>query len=219
MKIAMINASPRLLIRRNDTCTANTVLQDCRRLLRRSHLHDFEDFHLKTAYLSDKDKKALFDCDIWLLSFPVYMMGLPSHLMAVMQTLEQEAAERGPREIRVYALANTDLYEGNNAYPAFRMLSLWCEACRFSWCGGMGIGGGFLHRSPAVSQIALFRKHTYHRRLSVFAEAVGSGSPILNTNSTPDMSRKSYVLKHNQYYRSEARKQGLAALDITSQPL
>lgn len=218
MKIAMINASPRLMIQKNDICTSNIILQDCRRFLRRFHVHDFEDLHLKTGYLSEKDKAALLSCDTWLIAYPLYMLALPSHLMMIMKTLEEEAQKGLFGEIKVYAIGNMDSYDGNNAYLSFRMLALWCEKCGFAWCGGMGIGGGFQHRVHSVRSIALGGRRTYSRRLSVFAEAISKRIPTLNTNSSPDINRKSFMMQHNQYYRREAKRLGVTVLDISQQP-
>lgn len=100
MKIAMINASPRLLIRKNDVSASYTILQDMRRQLRREHAHDFEDFHVKTASMGSEDIKRLMSCDVWLFSFPVYAGGLPSHLLTFLTQIEELCGQKNILRLR-----------------------------------------------------------------------------------------------------------------------
>jgi len=169
MRIAMINASPKLMIRKQDTSASYVLLQDLRRQLRREHIHDFEDFHVKTGNLDQETFDALLKCDVWVFSFPIYAGGLPSHLLSFLTELDRKMAGLSPEEkvraageraedpdggsaadsvgpsvggtapgaaddsrsgdILVYAIGNGGLFEGNEAYPAFRMIALWCGAC------------------------------------------------------------------------------------------
>ena len=213
MKIAMINASPRLLIRKNDVSASYTILQDMRRQLRREHAHDFEDFHVKTASMGSEDIKRLMSCDVWLFSFPVYAGGLPSHLLTFLTQIEELCGQKEHPEIKVYAVGNGALYEGSAAYPALRMISVWCGKCEFSWCGGLGIGGGPTHLVSSVGQIALGQRRSYYRRLGEFVEAVAKGIPTLNTSCSPDQSRQGYCIKRNRRYRHYAKRNGLTTPD------
>lgn len=219
MKIAMINASPRLMIRKQDTSASYALLQDIRRQLRRDHVHDFEDLHIKTGQVTDEIFRSLMTCEVWLISFPVYAGGLPSHLLTFMTGLQKKLTAEKEKEtafpeINVYAIGNGGLFEGNEAYPAFRMMALWCAASGISWCGGLGVGGGPAHTSQNVSQIALGQRRSYARRLSDFAEAIAKGIPTLNTSCSPDMSRQGYVMRRNRHYRNAARQNGVAASEI-----
>ena len=215
MRIAMINASPRLLVRKNDVSASYVILQDMRRQLRREHVHDFEDFHIKTASLGEADIKRLMTCDVWLLSFPVFAGALPSHLLTFMTKVEELLQKMDHAEIQVYAVGNGALFEGSVSYPAFRMIGVWCQRCGLSWCGGLGVGGGPTHLVPSVGQIALGHRRSYNRRLGDFAEAVAKRIPTLNTSCSPDMSRKGYVVRRNRRYRAAAKKNGLTGIDVS----
>ena len=223
MKIAMINASPKLLIRKQDASASYAILQDIRRELRRDHVHDFEDFHIKTGQPAEETVKLMMSCDVWVISFPIYAGAIPAHFLTFMESVEKTVSElkasgretRDSREIQVYAVGNGGLFEGNEAYPAFRMISLWCAKCGFSWCGGLGVGGGPVHTSQNVSQIALGQRRSYGRRLDDFADAIAKGIPTLNTSCSPDMSRQGYMMRRSRHYRALARENGVVLAETS----
>ena len=218
MKIALINTSPRLLIRKNDTCPVNTALQDARRVLRRHNIHDFEEYHVKTGALAPERLKALLACDVWLIVFPVYSAGLPSHVMTFMQAVEEAVRREAVREIPVYALGVTPLYDGREAYSAFQSLSLWCAACGFNWCGGIGAGGDMTHIGQKMEKVVIGRKRTYMRRLYLFAESIAEGRSCLNAGCTPDQRRSSFVIAFNKAVRRQARSNKLNNFGLREQP-
>ncbi len=217
MKIAMINASPRLMIRKNDTSITNLILQDIRRIVRRNRKNELEDHHLKTGIISDGEIQKLMECDAWLIVFPVLSSGLPSHMLTFMEKIEYEV-ELYQKEIQIYAIGHTPLYEGSEAFPSLHMLTHWCEKCHFSWGGGLGVGASTTHLMSGVTNFTHRRKRGYMRRLSSFGEAVSKGIPILNAGCTTDMNKKTYVLWHNRFIKKAAKNNGIKAVDIKEQP-
>ena len=213
MKIAMINASPRLMIRKNDASVTNIILRDVRRIIRRKRGHELEDHHLKTDRLPDEEIKELMDCDIWVIGYPVFESGLPSHLLSFMERIEKKTA-KGEKEIQIYGIGHTGLYEGSEVFPSLHSLARWCEHCHFSYGGGLGVGADISHLPMGVGQFVYGRRRSYLRKLTVLGEAVSDGAPVLNAGCTTDMSRKTYVLWHNRFVRREARQNGLKAVDI-----
>ena len=151
MKCALINGSPKLVMQKADPSASHIILQDFKKCLRREQIHNTEDFHIKTAVLTEEEIKDLFNCDSWVFSFPIYARGIPSHLLYFMTALEARGI-KADHTIRVYAIANGARYEGSEAYPLLRMMQQWCALCGLSWSGGIGVGGGPLHTEQEIGR-------------------------------------------------------------------
>ena len=75
------------------------------------------------------------------LSFPLYVDGLPSHLVDFLMLAEEYCRSHSCR-FRLYALATNGFVEGKQNQTALRMLEAWCLRSGIAWGGGIGIGGG-----------------------------------------------------------------------------
>lgn len=215
MKIALIDAGPRLLIRKNDSSLSHMMLQDIRRLIRRNRQHEIEEFHFKTGRLSEDLLKSVMGCDIWVMAYPVFSGGLPSHMLGFMQQIEEQGVEN--KEIQVYAIGYTGLFEGSEVFPSLHMLSHWCEHCRISWGGGLGVGAAPSHLDQGLLSLVHGRKRAYFRRLTGLTEAITGAAPILNAACTADISKKTYLIWHNRYIKRLARSHGIKSMEIQEQ--
>ena len=81
--------------------------------------------------------------DAVCLFAPLYVDGLPSHVMEFLMQAE-EYCKNHPCRFRLYALSNNGFIEGNQNRPALHMLQAWCERAGIAWGGGIGIGGGVM---------------------------------------------------------------------------
>lgn len=216
MKYALINGSPKLIMKKADPCASHIILQDFKKLLRREHVHNIEDFHIKTPALTEEEMTDLFSCDAWIFSFPIYARGIPSHLLYFMTTLESKMPKL-TQPIRVYAIANGARYEGSEAYPLLRMMQQWCVSCGLNWCGGIGVGGGPLHTEPDLFKFRFRLHRSYARCLETLAIACGRSAAALNSSCTPDISKKRYVLYINRTLKKKAKSYGLSTLDLDKQ--
>ena len=77
------------------------------------------------------------------LSVPLYVDGLPSHVVEFLGRAEAYCQSH-PCRFRLYALCNNGFVEGKQNLPALRMLQAWCEKTGMPWGGGLGIGGGVM---------------------------------------------------------------------------
>ena len=77
------------------------------------------------------------------LSVPLYVDGLPSHVVEFLGRAEAYCQSH-PCRFRLYALCNNGFVEGKQNLPALRMLQAWCEKTGMPWGGGIGIGGGVM---------------------------------------------------------------------------
>ncbi|MDO4478120.1 MAG: NAD(P)H-dependent oxidoreductase [Lachnospiraceae bacterium] len=214
MKIALINASPRLQMKKHEHTVTSLLLEDVRRLIRKGSQHEFVEFHIKTAYPGEDMIRSILSCDVLVIGFPVYLSGLPAHMLSAMVAIE-EASVWQAKEIMVYAIGHSALYEAAEVFPSLHMLEAWCERCSFNWGGGMAVGAGISHdQKNNVSDLALGRRRTYLRRLTGLTEAISDGVPILNAGCTTDASRNSFLRRYNRMVRKRAREMGVVPADI-----
>ena len=93
-------------------------------------------------YMSDMEKLVsdLADAETIVLCVPLYVDGLPSQVIRLMETFEASA----PAPKKIYVLANMGLYESSQLRNLFSMVRQWCGKMHFEYCGGLGISAGEL---------------------------------------------------------------------------
>jgi len=193
MKAALINGSPRVAIEKTDVSASMTLLAMVKRSLRRSHIHDFEEYHLKTGELSEETKSGLLECDVWIFSFPVYCGGIPSHILSCMKELSSAARERaeGGWPVEVAAAVSGCVFDGFSAQLPLAMLANWCEQNELVWLVGMGAGGGpMLAAHGPYAGIRRWRR--MGRCVNYLCENVAAGRARPNIYCGPGMPRRKY---------------------------
>ncbi|MBD5530740.1 MAG: NAD(P)H-dependent oxidoreductase [Lachnospiraceae bacterium] len=133
MKIALINGSPKM--QRSASATLLEELQ-----LSISETAEVTETALHTSDISEDVWEKLKSADVWVFSYPLYVDGIPGHLLSCLMQLEKEKWQE--KEIRVYGIVNCGFYEGIQAEFALTLLKNWCEKCGFLYAGGIGVGGG-----------------------------------------------------------------------------
>lgn len=133
MKIALINGSPKV-----NNSASGTLLEDLKQYIgEKAEVVDFE-FH--TATISKDVIEELAKTDAWVFAYPLYVDGIPGHLLSCLIQLE-EARLQNP-QIRIYGIVNCGFYEGIQAEFALKLLQNWSLKAGFIWSGGVGVGGG-----------------------------------------------------------------------------
>ncbi len=208
-RTVMINASPKLVMKENIPSSSHAMIQIIKRALRHEKIHDIIDYHIKPGQLPRDEVRPLLECENWIISFPIYFGGVPSHLlkfMADVQSLSTSFIEKGTPSglsapIRVYAVANGALYDGKEAEASFEILENWCNECGFIWGSGLGVGGGPTF-GVAHTVGDLFRiRRSFSRALTSFAMAVSHKKSAGNFYCTPGIRKGRYVLRMNRLQR------------------
>lgn len=133
MKIALINGSPKM-----NQSTSATLLEELQ--LSISETAEVTETALHTSDISEDVWEKLKSADVWVFSYPLYVDGIPGHLLSCL--LQLEKAKWQEKEIRVYGIVNCGFYEGIQTKFALTLLKNWCEKCGFLYAGGIGVGGG-----------------------------------------------------------------------------
>lgn len=133
MKIALINGSPKA-----KHSTSASLLKDLKSFL--SERADMIDVELNKTLVPEKISEQLKTADALVFAFPLYVDGIPAHLLSCL--IELQNTPWPNREIHIYGIVNCGFYKGDQAETALNILQNWCIKAGLIWGGGAGVGGG-----------------------------------------------------------------------------
>ena len=87
--------------------------------------------------------EQLRDAQAVVLGLPLYVDGVPSHVLRFLEEMETFCRENGLK-LRVYCVANNGFIEGKQNEPLMRVFENFCARTGLVWGGGVGIGGGVM---------------------------------------------------------------------------
>lgn len=83
--------------------------------------------------------KALLSVKKIVLGMPMYVDGIPSALLKIMEMMEKiDPAE----DKKIYAVVNMGFYESRQIKNVLKQVRKWSKKCGFSYCGGVAVGAG-----------------------------------------------------------------------------
>lgn len=133
MKIALINGSPKA-----KDSASGVLLEDLKGYLGEKAETVQLGFH--SSGVSEEVIEELSAADAWVFAYPLYVDGIPGHLLSCLIQLEEAGLQN--RQIHIYGIVNCGFYEGTQAALALRLLRNWSIKAGFIWRGGVGVGGG-----------------------------------------------------------------------------
>ena len=86
---------------------------------------------------------SIADADNVVFGLPLYVDGIPSHMLAFMKEMEKFCIGKNI-QLNVYVVSNGGFIEGCQNKPLMQIYENFCKRCNFRWCGGVGIGGGVM---------------------------------------------------------------------------
>lgn len=226
MKGILINGSPK-----RSGSTSGLILEDLRSLL----APDIETGAMavpashpaaSSAYTglrwepSPEELKLLDGSGFLVLSFPLYVDGIPSHFLSFLAELEWQQRHsrllKSSEPIGVYAVVNCGFYEGTQAACALRIVENWCARCGFVYKQGIGCGAG-----PMLPHLKGAPLHKGIRKplgdaLKDMAEQIGrlkEGKDHLISLSFP---RPLYIAAAHIGWKKQGRDHGLSVKDLKS---
>lgn len=135
MKIAYINGSPKKE-KSNSEILIEMLKEQMESKLQGRH------YRINTRYIDEKVCEELFQMDMWVIAFPLYVDAIPSHFLYIMETLEAYGRQLNQDKPKVYLLLNNGFYEGHQNAIAFDVMKNWCVRCDLDYRGGIGLGAG-----------------------------------------------------------------------------
>ena len=134
MKISIINGSPKAG-RSNSEILENYLLS----LLKDNGIRKYYSISVR---LDDKIKNEIYNSDVLIFLFPLYVDGIPSNLLKLFVEFEKEKVVNPAT--RVYCIVNNGFYEGKQNRLAILQIKNWCEKVKADWGQGIGVGAGEL---------------------------------------------------------------------------
>ncbi len=104
----------------------------------------------------------LHDAQAVVFGVPLYVDGIPSHVLRFMEAMEAFCKENG-LHLHVYCIANNGFIEGKQNEPLMQSFEHFCSRAGLAWGGGVGIGGGVMlnvTRILFIADIALLALNT-----------------------------------------------------------
>lgn len=134
MKITIINGSPKT-VKSNSEILGNYLFP----LLKENNIKKYYSIYFQ---LNDKTKNEIYNSDILIFIFPLYVDGIPSNLLKLLVKFEKENVVRP--ETKIYCIVNNGFYEGKQNFLALLHMKNWCKKVNAKWGQGIGIGSGEL---------------------------------------------------------------------------
>ena len=85
----------------------------------------------------------LYDAQTVVFGIPLYVDGIPSHVLRFMEIMESFCKEN-EIHLNVYCIANNGFIEGKQNEPLMQSFEHFCSRAGLAWGGGVGIGGGVM---------------------------------------------------------------------------
>ena len=134
MKISIINGSPKA-IKSNSEILGNYLSS----LLKENKIKKYYSISFR---LNDENKNEIYNSDVLIFLFPLYVDGIPSNLLKLFVEFEKEKVVNPAT--RVYCIVNNGFYEGKQNRLAILQMKNWCEKVKANWGQGIGVGAGEL---------------------------------------------------------------------------
>lgn len=136
MRIAFINGSPKS----KDTASGN-ILKGLKALLENDD-NVITELSFRKPQLEIQEMEQLAECKVLVFAFPLYVDGIPSHLLNCLIQLEAYFTAIKKSDAFVYPLVNCGFYEGHQNKTALEIMKNWCVKSGLKWGQGIGIGSG-----------------------------------------------------------------------------
>lgn len=209
MRIAFINGSPK---RRN---SASQVLLDDLKVCV-STKHEIVNIKLHTSVVSDETLEQLNSMDALVFAFPLYVDGVPAHLLSCLIQIEKSNIKN--KNIQIYGIVNCGFYEGKQADQAMRVLKNWCAKAGFVWGTGVGVGGGGSLAMMAGLKFGTGPKAPIDKTLGVLAEKMVTKQSCEDLYTSVGFPRFLYILAAHSGWRQMIKANGGKKKDLGKRP-
>ena len=154
MKISFINGSPKV-----GTSCSGTLLNQLQKdiLNKGAQIISTEDilvYRINKEPLSDANIAEIIKSDIIVVAFPLYVDGIPRHMLAALYQLEEAFSKVSePQKTSFYGIINNGFSESFQNQHAAAMLNLFCKRAGISFGQIFAVGAGEMLRSMVESNV------------------------------------------------------------------
>lgn len=200
MKIAMISGSPKT------SCSASEeLLRELKECLKGDVIYKDYRFN-KIQIVEGSTIEELGECDALVFSFPLYVDGIPAHLLSCL--IELYNAGIANKDIIVYGISNAGFYEGKQNSIALGILENWCARVGLKWGGGVGVGGGGGLLQMENIPIGKGMKSSLGKAFTKLGESIINATTIENIYISMNLPRWLYKIMAEIGWKSQFKETG-----------
>lgn len=195
MLTVMINGSPKAGL-----SASGCILEEMKNHFPKGR--EFYDMSFRKGTLSETDMEAIKRADSIVIAFPLYVDGVPSHVLRCMEEIRDVQAG-------IYVVCNCGFYEAEQNRHALKIMENWCAANSLEWKRGMGIGGGGSLTILRPSSNSMFT-----RKVSKALKELAGGEPGENIYVSVGLPRPVYKMAAEKNWRKAIKANGLKPSDL-----
>ncbi len=207
MRIAMINGSPKA-----KDSTSGALLEDLQKCISSDLV--IEQFHFIKPEIDETIASKLNSCDVWVFSFPLYVDGIPSHLLSCLCQIEEMSIDN--KNIRVFAIVNSGFYEGIQNAIAIQILKNFCVKLNLKWGMGIGVGGGGSLAYVKSVPLGKGPKTSLGKAFKTLADNLNNNNSFSHDSYlSVDFPRLFYKISAEMGWKQMIKKNGKAVKDLS----
>jgi NAD(P)H-dependent FMN reductase len=149
--------------------------------------------------------EAMRGSDALVFIFPLYVDGLPSHLLRLLDEERDRIAEAAPGAT-VYAVLNNGFYEGRQNALALEMMRSFTVRAGLTWGRGVGVGAGPMTFFAPIGRGPMKRLGA---ALDALAKDIPERAAADDYSFEPNFPKFLYEAAAHHTWRRAARKRGL----------
>lgn len=207
MKIIMINGSPKV-----GESNSGYLLEELKKLVQNDN--EIIEYNIRKESLDEKDLETICNCDTLVFGFPLYVDGLPSHLLQLLANLEAYFKNNDVKNLKVYAVVNCGFYEGEQTHLALDIIKNWCKKANLTYCQGLGTGAGEMLGSIRNVPLGHGPKKNLGNSLNIISKNILKGEGGENMFISPNLPRIAFRLCANYFWNMKAKGNGLNKKDL-----
>ena len=206
MNILLLNGSPKA-----KNSSSGVILDE---------LKSYFDGHTVTEYafhasapITQLPLDLLIRQDAIVFAFPLYVDGIPSHLLRSLMEMEHNW-KGNPTELMVYTVVNSGFYEGKQSRHALNMMKSWCAKSHVQWGQGVGLGGGAMLAGLGNVPAGHGPRKNFSLALRDLAQNVTEKRSAEDVFVSPSFPRFLYKFMAETGWRMQAKQNGLKGKDL-----
>ena len=204
MKIIIINGSPKT-IKSNSEILGNYLFP----LLKENNIKKYYSIYFQ---LNGKTKNEIYNSDVLIFIFPLYVDGIPSNLLKLLVKFEKENVVRP--KTKIYCIVNNGFYEGKQNFLALLHMKNWCKKVNAKWGQGIGIGSGELLPYLKKFKLGQGPLKNLEKILSRFSRNILTLNGDKNIYINPNWPKILYFIQGSFSWILKARKNNLKIQEL-----
>jgi hypothetical protein len=209
VRIALINASPKI-----KESASGALIND---FLACSHEKcECTVITMNKPTVTEEMTETLKSCEAWVFFYPVYVDGVPGHVLSCLRQLEARKNELSGKNI--YAVPNCGFYDGKQCEPSIEVISHWSRRAGNSFGGGVGIGGGGALTALLRMKPGSKPRCAIDKSLFLLVNSILEKKAIENIYESVAMPRALYKLIAEIGWSMTLKKNGKKRKDIAATP-